>query len=109
MDGGPVAREFHHRLGEEGYLMPGWPRDWGMLMARTDPTAPKHRGISFILMERDAPGVTVRPLADLSDGYVVTETFFENARVPRRNLVGEENRGWYVAMSAMNLERSGIS
>ncbi len=83
--------------------------DWGMLMARTDPTAPKHRGISFILMERNAPGVTINPIADLADGYVITETFFENARVPRSNLVGEENRGWYVAMSAMNLERSGIS
>ncbi len=83
--------------------------DWGLLMARTDPAAPKHRGISFILMDRNTPGVTVQPLADLADGYIITQTFFDNARVPRANLVGEENRGWYVAMSAMNLERSGIS
>lgn len=83
--------------------------DWGMLMARTDPGAPKHRGISFILMERGTPGVTVQPLEDLSGGFVITQTFFDNARVPKKHLVGEENRGWYVAMSAMNLERSGIS
>jgi alkylation response protein AidB-like acyl-CoA dehydrogenase len=83
--------------------------DWGLLMARTDPSAPKHRGISFILMERKAAGVTVQPLEDLANGFVITQTFFDNARVPKANLVGEENRGWYVAMSAMNLERSGIS
>ncbi len=83
--------------------------DWGMLIARTDPDATKHRGLSFIVMERGTPGVTVQPLPDLAGSNGITQTFFDNARVPKANLVGEENRGWYVGMSAMNLERSGVA
>jgi len=78
------------------------------LLVRTDPTAPKHRGISFILSPIDAPGITVQPLADLSGRAPFNQVFLENVRVPRKNLVGELNRGWYVAATTLDFERSGI-
>jgi len=82
--------------------------DWLFSLVRTDPDAPKHRGISFLLMNRDTPGITVRPLIDMGWGHVFNETFFEDVRVPAKNLVGEENRGWYVGMTLLDYERSGI-
>lgn len=81
--------------------------DWGAALVRTDPEAPKHRGISFLLVPCDSPGLTIQPLVDLADGVVIGKSTFDNVRVPIKNMVGEENRGWYVAMSVMNLERSG--
>ncbi|MCK9486690.1 MAG: acyl-CoA dehydrogenase family protein [Dehalococcoidia bacterium] len=83
--------------------------DWLFLLARTDPDAPKHRGISFLLTERDAPGITVRPLINMAWGHVFNETFFEDVRVPVANRVGEENRGWYVGMTLLDYERSNIT
>jgi len=82
--------------------------DWLFALVRTDPDAPKHRGISFLLMNRNTPGITVRPLIDMGWGHVFNETFFEDVRVPARNRVGEENRGWYVGMTLLDYERSGI-
>ena len=80
------------------------------LLARTDPNAPKHRGISFLLMDDiHAPGVSVRALIDAAWGHVVNEVFFEDVRIPAANIVGEENRGWYVGMTLLDFERSGIS
>ncbi len=78
-------------------------------LTRTDPDAPKHRGISFLLIEDiHAPGITVRPLVNLNDKHYFNETFFEDVRVPASNLVGEENRGWYVGMTLLDFERSNI-
>lgn len=82
--------------------------DWLFALVRTDPEAPKHRGISFLLMDRNTPGITVRPLIDMGWGHVFNETFFEDVRVPSKNRVGEENRGWYVGMTLLDYERSGI-
>ena len=82
--------------------------DWLFALVRTDPDAPKHRGISFLLMDRNTPGITVRPLIDMGWGHVFNETFFEDVRVPAKNRVGEENRGWYVGMTLLDYERSGI-
>ena len=80
------------------------------LLARTDPDAPKHRGISFLLIDDiHAPGVSVRPLIDMSDGHYFNEVFFDNVRIPATNLVGELNRGWYVAMTLLDFERSNIA
>jgi alkylation response protein AidB-like acyl-CoA dehydrogenase len=79
------------------------------LLARTDPDAPKHRGISFLVLEDiHTPGLSVRPLIGADWGHTVNETFFEDVRVPAANLVGEENRGWYVGMTLLDFERSGI-
>ncbi|MBX7112160.1 MAG: acyl-CoA dehydrogenase family protein [Dehalococcoidia bacterium] len=80
------------------------------MLVRTDPDAPKHRGISFFVLEDiKVPGISVRPLIGANWGHTVNETFFEDVRVPAANLVGEENRGWYVGMTLLDFERSGIS
>ena len=82
--------------------------DWMILLARTDTEAPKHRGISFFLLDMTLPGVTVRPLVDMLGRHAFNEVFFDNVRVPRDRLVGEQNRGWYVATTTLDFERSGI-
>ncbi len=82
--------------------------DWIMLLARTDIDAPKHRGISFILVDMKTPGVTVQPVHNMTGGHDFNQVFFDNVRVPKRNLVGEENRGWYVGVTLLDFERSGI-
>jgi alkylation response protein AidB-like acyl-CoA dehydrogenase len=82
--------------------------DWIMLLARTDPDAPKHRGISFILVDMKTPGIEVRPVINMANGHEFNQVIFDNVRVPRRNVVGEENRGWYVAVTLLDFERSGI-
>jgi alkylation response protein AidB-like acyl-CoA dehydrogenase len=83
--------------------------DWLFALVRTDPEAPKHRGISFLMMDIKTPGLTVRPLTDMGWTQPFNETFFEDVRVPAKNLIGEENRGWYVGMTLLDFERSGIS
>jgi alkylation response protein AidB-like acyl-CoA dehydrogenase len=78
-------------------------------LVRTDPDAPKHRGISFLLIDDiKTPGISVRPLVDMSEGHYFNEVFFDNVRVPATNLVGELNRGWYVGMTLLDFERSNI-
>lgn len=83
--------------------------DWMFMMARTDPDAPKHRGISYLLLDMKSPGVSVRPLINLADGHIFNEVFFEDVRVPARNRIGEENRGWYVGTTTLDFERSNIA
>jgi len=84
--------------------------DWMFLLARTDPDAPKHRGISYLLLDlKHASGVTIRPLINMAGNHGFNEVFFDNVRVPVSNRVGEENRGWYVGMATMDFERSAIA
>jgi alkylation response protein AidB-like acyl-CoA dehydrogenase len=82
--------------------------DWMFLIARTDPDAPKHRGISYFLVDMKAPGITVRPLINMGDGEGFNEVFFENVRIPKSGLLGELNRGWYIATTTLDFERSAI-
>ncbi len=77
------------------------------LLARTDPEAPKHRGISLFIVEMDTPGISTRPLPYIN-GEVAAQTFFDNVRVPRSCLVGQENQGWYHAMTTLDYERAGL-
>lgn len=79
--------------------------DWCILMTRTDPAAPKHRGISYLLVDMKTPGVTVRPLRQMTGGHEFNEMFFENVHVPRTNLLGELNNGWRVGMTTLMNER----
>jgi alkylation response protein AidB-like acyl-CoA dehydrogenase len=81
---------------------------WMILLARTDPEAPKHKGISYFLLDMKSPGITIRPLVNILGNADFTEVFFDNVRIPRRNLLGEENRGWYIAAATLDFERSGI-
>jgi alkylation response protein AidB-like acyl-CoA dehydrogenase len=82
--------------------------DWIFMLVRTDPDAPKHRGISYLLADMKSPGITVRPLINMANGHEFNEVFFEDLRVPRSQLVGEMNRGWYVGMATLDFERSAI-
>ncbi len=82
--------------------------DMMYMLVRTDPDAPKHRGITYLLMDMKAPGVTVRPLTMLSGAQGFNEVFFEDVRVPVKNRIGEENRGWYVGTTTLDFERSSI-
>jgi alkylation response protein AidB-like acyl-CoA dehydrogenase len=79
----------------------------GYLLARTDPGAPKHRGISVFMLDMKAPGVDVRPL-HLVSGSTHGMVSFENVRISRKNLIGELNRGWYHAMVTFSFERAGM-
>jgi alkylation response protein AidB-like acyl-CoA dehydrogenase len=83
--------------------------DWCMLLVRTDPDAPKHRGISYILVDMKSPGITVRPLRQMTGESEFNEIFFEDVRVPRTNLVGELNNGWGVALTTLMNERGTAS
>ena len=83
--------------------------DWLFVLTRTDIDAPKHRGISLLLMERATPGISIRPLVNMADHHIFNEVFFEDVRVPAENVVGEENRGWYVAMTLLDFERSNVA
>lgn len=78
------------------------------LATRTDPEAPKHKGITLMAVDMKSPGLSVRPLIDLGDGHVFNELFFEDVRVPRENVIGEPNRGWYAMATTLDFERSGI-
>ncbi len=79
-----------------------------MLIARTDTELPKHKGISFFLLNMKSPGISVRPLTNMANTPSFNEVFFDNVRVPKKDLLGDLNRGWYVATTTLDFERSGI-
>jgi alkylation response protein AidB-like acyl-CoA dehydrogenase len=83
--------------------------DWIFCLVRTDPSAKKHEGISFILFDMASPGVSTRPILLISGKSPFCETFFDNVRVPRGNVLGEVNRGWDVAKYLLQHERAMIS
>jgi len=76
-----------------------------LLLARTDPTAPKHKGISCFIVDMQTPGITVRPLRQINGDAEFNEVFFDNVRVPKANLIGEKNQGWQVALTTLMFER----
>jgi alkylation response protein AidB-like acyl-CoA dehydrogenase len=82
--------------------------DMCILLVRTDPEAPKHKGISYVLVDMHSPGVTVRPLVQITGDANFNEVFFEDVKVPKKNLMGEKNQGWQVAITTLMFERSGI-
>ncbi|PYM04904.1 MAG: acyl-CoA dehydrogenase [Candidatus Rokuibacteriota bacterium] len=79
--------------------------NWCILLARTDPEAPKHRGLTFLLVGMDSPGVTVRPLRQASGDAEFNELFFDGVCVPPENVVGRVNGGWEVAITTLMFER----
>lgn len=88
--------------------------NWYHILVRTDPSAPKHRGITYLAMQLTdddgnmMPGITLRPLYDFFGTRRWNEVFMDEVRVPKRYLIGEMNRGWYAAMTTLNFERTGI-
>jgi alkylation response protein AidB-like acyl-CoA dehydrogenase len=84
--------------------------DWCFCLVRTDPNAPKkQQGISFLLIDMQTPGITVRPIISIDGSHHLNEVFFDDVRVPVENLVGEENKGWDVAKYLLGHERTGIA
>ncbi len=83
--------------------------DWCQLYVRTDPDAPKHKGISCLLVDMKAPGVEVRPLLTMAGELTFSELFFTGVEVPRANLLGPLNEGWRVAMTTLSHERAGVA
>ncbi|MEA2624599.1 MAG: hypothetical protein QOD06_644 [Candidatus Binatota bacterium] len=83
--------------------------DWMFLLARTAPDAPKHAGISFLLLDMSSPGVRVKPIRLISGYSPFCETFLNDVRVPRANLVGKPNDGWRIAKALLGFERTMIA
>jgi len=85
--------------------------DWAILLVRTnsDPDIPKHRGLTYFLLDMHSPGVTVRSIRDMTGGTLFTETFLDDVRIPKSLMVGEKDRGWYVAMATLDFERTNAS
>jgi len=94
--------------GQKIWTSGGHMAKWMILLARTDPDAPKHRGITYFIVDMKSPGLTVRPLINAAMTHEFNEVFFEDVRVPRQNIIGEENRGWYLAQTTLSFERSNI-
>ena len=91
--------------GQKVWTSGGHRADWAVLLARTDPDAPKHRGLSYLLVNMRSPGITVRPLRQITGHAGFNETFLDDVRIPKSQILGEKNRGWYVAAGALEYER----
>lgn len=83
--------------------------DWCLLLVRTNPDAPKHLGLSCLLVDMKSPGVTIKPLRTLTGDSEFNEVFFEEVKVPKPQLLGELNQGWRVIVTSLMFERQGLS
>lgn len=94
--------------GQKTWTTRGHRGDWIHVMVRTDPNAPKHKGISYLLADMRSPGISINPIVNMTGRADYYEVYFDNVRVPKSNLVGQENDGWRVALTTLAFERSAI-
>jgi alkylation response protein AidB-like acyl-CoA dehydrogenase len=94
--------------GQKVWTSGGQVADWGMLLARTDPDAPKHKGISWFAFEMDQPGVAIRPLREMTGRALFNEVFIDEARASDANIIGGLNQGWAVANTTLMFERASL-
>jgi alkylation response protein AidB-like acyl-CoA dehydrogenase len=83
--------------------------DWIFCLVRTEPEAPKHQGISFLLFRMDTPGIEIRPLIDMTGNHNFNEVFFTDVRVPKNQIVGKRGQGWLVANAILGHERGSLA
>jgi alkylation response protein AidB-like acyl-CoA dehydrogenase len=95
--------------GEKTWTSNGHHADWMLLLARTESEGPKHRGISAFLVDMQTPGIRLQPIPNMAYRHDFNATYFEDVRVPAANRLGDENKGWYVATTTLDFERSNIA
>jgi alkylation response protein AidB-like acyl-CoA dehydrogenase len=94
--------------GQKTWCSYGHLADYCWLAARTDPDASRHEGISIFIVDMKTPGISVRPLINILNRHSFNEVFFDDVRIPKENLVGQKNKGWYQLVIALDFERSSI-
>ena len=94
--------------GQKTWTSGGSHMNWIYLVVRTDPTVAKHRGISEFIFDATLPGITVRPIVDITGGVHFNEIFFDGVRIPKTCLIGEKNSGWKQVLNQLDYERSGL-
>jgi len=106
-----AVREDDHFVvnGQKVWTSYGYVADFCILLVRTDFEAPKHKGLSYLIVDMKSPGVSARPLVQMTGEAEFAEVFFENVKVPAENLVGELNKGWMVAITTLMHERGSFS
>jgi len=95
--------------GQKTWISFGHRGDLCYMTTRTDPEAPKHRGLSFFLVDMKSPGIEVRPITNMIGADEFCEVYFDNVRVPRENMLGEKNQGWMIMMTTLSFERGTLA
>jgi alkylation response protein AidB-like acyl-CoA dehydrogenase len=95
--------------GQKVWTSGGATADWGILLARTDPDVPKHKGITYFLVDMTTPGFDIRPLKQMTGSDHFSEVFLDEVRIPAANVVGEVNGGWACALTTLSNERGLIA
>ncbi len=103
------GKDYYIVNGQKTWTTQGQHADWGFFLVRTDPTAKKQEGITFLLIDMKTPGISVRPIKTVDGGYEINDVFLENVKVPVENRIHEENKGWSVAKFLLGHERTGIA
>jgi alkylation response protein AidB-like acyl-CoA dehydrogenase len=103
-----ATEEGHHYVinGQKTWNSGAHLSDWGFVLVRTDPSLPRHKGLSYFLVDMKTPGITVKPITDMLGEEEFAEVFFDDVRVPKENLVGGKNSGWHVTLATLDFERA---